>query len=611
VWSPERDPAHDVRGRLRKKVQMYRRVMAFDFDGTLAVNGDVPPEVETALEQCRASGHVLFLVTGRRYEAVTLGRLAELFSGIAWENGAVLHHTASGETYLPFGQLDSRLLKAIEEAGIPFERGLVIAATWTPHDHALWRVLSSYGGSASLEYNKGAVMALPSGATKGAGLERLLALCGLSPRNLAAFGDAENDLSMLTLAEVAIAVSDAVPAVIEIADVVATAPGPSGVLEILKTYPLAHKFLDIPLKRNRPILLGQTETGAAISLPAARLVGLNLGIFGNSGTGKSWMVGLLAEGLHHENYQVLLIDPEGDFRGLRVLPRFVSVNGDRATLPSPAAVVSLIEEGSVSMVLDLSQYPVALRSQYLVELTRALCLVRERKFRPHWIVLDEAQEFVREGSEMTMLIRPMLETGGWAFVSYRPDRLSESVLTSLHHLLLTRLTDRAVGDCLRTHCAACNLKDVRLDHIPMGSALLCGGDVVRMRPAIRQVPHVRHLYKYLDNPLPPGKRFVFRTENAHLGVEAASLYELAHLIPTLPLASLEYHDRREDFVKWAEWTLGDAILASRLRKVTNRRYEGEALREALSQVVSTHYEEIRKLRECRREEHRTHADFLL
>jgi hydroxymethylpyrimidine pyrophosphatase-like HAD family hydrolase len=46
---------------------MYRRVMAFDFDGTLAVNGNVPAELETALEQCRDSGHVLFLVTGRRY----------------------------------------------------------------------------------------------------------------------------------------------------------------------------------------------------------------------------------------------------------------------------------------------------------------------------------------------------------------------------------------------------------------------------------------------------------------------------------------------------------------------------------------------------------------
>ncbi|MFO0700746.1 MAG: HAD-IIB family hydrolase [Nitrospira sp.] len=575
---------------------MYRRVLAFDFDGTLAVNGDVPPEVETALEQCRASGHVLFLVTGRRYETVSLGRLTELFSGIVWENGAVLHHTASGETYLPFGQLDSRLLKAIEEADIPFERGLAIAATWTPHDQALWRILSSSGSSTSIEYNKSAVMVLPPGATKGSGLERLLTLCGLSPRNLAAFGDAENDLSMLTLAEVSVAVADAVPAVIETSDVLATAPGPMGVLQILNEYPLGGKFLDIPLKRERPIPLGQTESGAAIHIPAARLAGLNLGVFGNSATGKSWMVGLIAEGLHHEDYQVLLIDPEGDFRGLRVLPRFVSITGDRTSLPPPSAVVSLIEEGGVSLVLDLSQYPVTLRSHYLAELIRALRPVRERKFRPHWIVLDEAQEFLFEGSEVSSLLHPVLNAGGWAFVSYRPDRLSGSVLASLHHLLLTRITDNVIADCLRTHCTTCNLKGASLDQTPMGSAVLCGGEVVRMRPAIRRVPHIRHLYKYLDIPLPPGKRFVFRTEKGLVGIEAASLYELCRLIPTLPLESLEYHDRRDDFVKWAESTLGDTGLASRLRKVANRRYQGEELREALEQTVSTHYEEIRRLR---------------
>ncbi len=49
-------------------------------------------------------------------------------------------------------------------------------------------------------------------------------------------------------------------------------------------------------------------------------------------------------------------------------------------------------------------------------------------------------------------------------------------------------------------------------------------------------------------------------------------------------------------MKWAEWTLGDAALASRLRKVANRRYEGEGLREAINQVVSAHYEEVRQLR---------------
>jgi hypothetical protein len=62
------------------------------------------------------------------------------------------------------------------------------------------------------------------------------------------------------------------------------------------------------------------------------------------------------------------------------------------------------------------------------------------------------------------------------------------------------------------------------------------------------------------------------------------------------MESLEYHDRREDFVKWADWTLDDGELASRLRKVANRRYQGEELRQALYQVLSTHYEELRQMR---------------
>jgi HAD superfamily hydrolase (TIGR01484 family) len=218
---------------------MYRRVMAFDFDGTLAVDGVVPRELECALGQCRAAGYALFLVTGRRFETVPLGRLGDLFTGVVWENGAVLVHTGTREVYLPFGQLDERLMKALKDAEIPLERGLAIAATWVPHDQEVWRVLSTHGGGAAVEYNKGAVMVLPSGSAKGAGLERLLTICGFSAHNLVAFGDAENDVSMLRLAEVGVAVGDAVPAIREMADVVASRPGPAGVLEILDRYPLA------------------------------------------------------------------------------------------------------------------------------------------------------------------------------------------------------------------------------------------------------------------------------------------------------------------------------------------------------------------------------------
>jgi hypothetical protein len=52
-----------------------------------------------------------------------------------------------------------------------------------------------------------------------------------------------------------------------------------------------------PLQHARPISLGQGEAGTLVSIPAAALAGL------------------LAKGMHQAGYQVLMINPEGDYRG--------------------------------------------------------------------------------------------------------------------------------------------------------------------------------------------------------------------------------------------------------------------------------------------------------
>ncbi len=69
---------------------MYRRVLAFDYDGTLAENGIVPHSLQLGLERLQREGFALFLVTGRQYETIKLGQWSQVFSGIAGENGAVL-----------------------------------------------------------------------------------------------------------------------------------------------------------------------------------------------------------------------------------------------------------------------------------------------------------------------------------------------------------------------------------------------------------------------------------------------------------------------------------------------------------------------------------------
>jgi len=572
---------------------VYRRILAFDFDGALADKGTVPLALQTALEHLCTAGYALFMVTGRQVESIDLGPLRNVFAGIVWENGAVLHHTATDELYLPFGRIDPYLVEALEAAGVPLEHGRAIVFTHAPYDETVWPVLNEWGGDAVVVHDKGTVRILPPGTAKGTGLERLLRLCGFSPCNLVCFGDGESDLSLLQLGEVGVAVADAVPSLKQVADLVTTQPGPTGVLEALETYWLGSGTRDATIvqRHERQIPLGEDETGLSVSLPAVALTDGNLGVFGDSGSGKSWVAGLLAEGMHHAGYQVLLIDPEGDFRGMRALPGIVALEVTSNAIPPPGMIIRLLEAVTVSVVLDLSAYPLALHDLYVADLLRALHPLKERKFRPHWIVIEEAQYYLSPGDNtiLTALL-PMLEGGGWAVVSYRPDRLAKGVLQVLDHCILTRLRQ---PEAVQAVCQTFDhTPQVSLADIPRGHAWLCGNSVVRLCPSARRVPHVRHLYKYLDTPLPKHKRFYFRSKKSFLNLEAASLFEFLQCLRDLPMESLLYHHARGDFAAWAEGALGDRVLADHLHKLAQRALEGELLREALLQRVAEHYEEL-------------------
>lgn len=574
---------------------MHRRVLAFDFDGTLAENGIVAPELQQTLERLQMCGYALFLVTGRQFESVELGLLREMFVGIVWENGAVLHHTTTGEVYLPFGQVNPDLVEALTAAGVPLERGRAIVSTWEPHGETVWRIVQEWGGDAVVVNNKGAVMILPAGAAKGSGLERLLWICGFSPRNLVSFGDGENDLSLLALGELGVTVADAVLPLKALADIVSAQPGPAGILEVLKTYWLRDKRPNVFGRREREIPLGVNEANLPLTIPGSVLAGSNLGVFGNSGSGKSWVTGLLAEGMHHAGYQTLLIDPEGDFRGLRIIPGIVAVEGNHKTLPSTAFVIALLETVSTSIVLDLCSYPVDLRESYIADLLSSLHVLRERKFRPHWIVLEEAQYFLSSNdSAVLAALLPMLGGGGWTFVSYRPDWLVKPVLNALNQCLVTPLSESKAVHTIKALDETLS-EDVMLG-MTRGQVWLRGQGLVRLVSSARRVPHVRHLYKYIDSPLPEHKRFRFRDDAGFLGIEAASLFDFLRLLPTLPIESLMYHNPRGDFAAWAENVLGMTNLALHLSKLAHRPLEGEALRDALSQRVAVHYAEVQALR---------------
>lgn len=79
---------------------------------------------------------------------------------------------------------------------------------------------------------------LPPGSSKGAGVRHLLGLLGVAPAETLALGDAENDLEMIELAGIGVAVSNAHPKLKAISDYIAPSNDENGVAEAIRRFAL-------------------------------------------------------------------------------------------------------------------------------------------------------------------------------------------------------------------------------------------------------------------------------------------------------------------------------------------------------------------------------------
>ncbi|HEX9926134.1 MAG TPA: DUF5752 family protein [Anaerolineae bacterium] len=589
---------------------MHLTVLACDLDGTLAEHDRVAPETWQALRQAKAAGLTLMLVTGRRLDSFNdNGLFAELCEAIVAENGAVVYFPRRDTVALPFGQLATSLWQRLKNMDIPLERGTAIVATHAPHDQAILDLLREVGGGATIEYNRGAVMVLPPGATKGTGLHYALHELGYSPHNVVACGDAENDRSLFEMVELAAAVANAAPEVQALADVVLSRPNGAGVRSLIKTILLGRLPAHLP-RPERRLLLGYSAEDVPIHLDPFALVDGNLGIFGASISGKSWLGGLLAEEMLKQGYQLCIIDPEGDYRGLRTFPHSLVLGGPGVQLPSVIDVVTFAEYSSVNLVIDLSGYDSPDKTIYVTDLLRALRSLRARRGRPHWFLIDEVQNFSSTTShELTNLLLQMMVDGGISLVSFRPSLIDPFLLKGLDHWLITRLSlpeeIETIAPFLTEHLTGSELVD-RLPNLPLGQAYLSFNDarwsltpqkgVISFRSGPRAVPHIRHLHKYLKAPLPEAKRFFFHDpNNASFEQTAASLWEFREALEQVPQKSLQYHLQREDFERWLKKTLHDEELTRRISKIRRRNLSNSALRQALLEVVTDRYEELDNL----------------
>jgi len=543
------------------------RVLALDYDGTIAVDGRLDPEVRGAIEELRARGLMVVLVTGRILSELRalLGGL-RLFDAVVAENGAVTTFPGVGRSVRHAPRHSPALLEALRARGLEARAGASVVELDAAAAHVALDVVRELELPLTLHFNRGRLMVLPPAVSKATGLREALRALRLSAHNALGIGDAENDHELLATCEIGAAVAWGSAALCAAADVVVPGAGPPAVADYLRSVASGSRILSPPVAR-RHLVLGRDERGGLVSLA---LRGRNVLIVGDPCTGKSWVAGLLCEQLVLQGYCVCLLDPEGDYAALERLPGVVLLGGDEPP-PSLGELARTLRHADVSVIVDLTRLKPPHKRAYVVRALRMLTELRRRTGLPHRIVVDEAHYFLDDPNEAARLDPELL---GYTLITYRASGLHESLLAASECVIVTRLTDE--GEARLLHAVRNGSEDLEhwrrtLAGLDLDEACLLPGSeesrgaLRRFHLAPRMTHHVRHRHKYLDVPVASELAFRFVHDDGSVGPVARSLQELVDALMAIPGARIGGHVRRGDFSRWIEDVFRDGTLAERVR----------------------------------------------
>ena len=571
------------------------KALACDSNGTLASEDRLGPDALATLAKAREAGLRLILVTGRTFfELTRVCECLDLFDGVVAENGGVLYVPATAMIRALAPPPPPRFLAELDRRGVGYQLGRVVVGTARSEEAAVRAALAEAGVQLEFVPNRAALMVLPAGISKGAGVRQMLPALGLSfherarPRRR---GERPRSLRRLRLGgcPAGRARADArAPTGLSRARTARPSPGASSV-------PPA--FLPLDRSARQRIALGWTAvTAAPVSLLAR---GINVLIHGDPLSGKSWLAGALVERLHERRYALCVIDPEGEYGGLARLAR-----SDPGRSPGRGrrrrGVPPLQRDPAACVVIDLSTLGHGEKVRLIERSFRAVREMRRRFGVPHWVVLDEVhyslhQEGVAERALAT-------EDRGFCLVTYKPSWVRPSVMRAVDVVILARTTASHELAFLRSLLAEGGGAGggrvlSALAALPRGELLVIQKDgtgawaPLTFTATPRATAHVRHLKKYADFPVRAEHAFQFREPGGRWVARADSLNGFRRSVAAADGAVLASHAGRNDFSRWVRDVFADPELAAQLRKAERRWSRGEIpdLRRVIDDLIAARY----------------------
>lgn len=546
-------------------------VLALDYDGTIARDGVLDPEVRSAIADVRSHGIPVVIVTGRILaELEQVAGDLHFVDAVVGENGAVMWF-ANGHTRQLAYPTSIRFLQELERRGLDFKAGQCVVELDASAAHQALAVIRELELPLVLVFNRGRLMVLPQAVSKGVGLKEALTTMRLSVHNAIAIGDAENDHDLLAASEFGVAVSWGSRLLQQAADEVLHGDGPTAVAAYIRE---AASNLRLPPERlgQHRMALGTAEDGRELTFP---IRGLNMLVCGDPRSGKSWVTGLTCEQLILQGYSVCVIDPEGDYRTLETLPGVVVFGGEDPP-PELPDLARVLRHPDMSVVIDLSHANYHEKMNYMKSLLPMLAAIRRATGLPHRIVIDEAHYFLHEPNVGDLLD---LTLGAYTLVTYRVADLHPDLRSAIECVVVKRTTEprenHALMQMLQSRgwrpAAMPNLASLGMEEAVLLSGIQeKAGQCLKFTLYPRLTSHVRHKAKYLDVQLLPEQGFCFTDAGVTISGPARTLKDFLALLELATPAVQAGHALRGDFSRWIAEVFHDHALASEIRKVEHR-----------------------------------------
>jgi hydroxymethylpyrimidine pyrophosphatase-like HAD family hydrolase/energy-coupling factor transporter ATP-binding protein EcfA2 len=531
-----------------------------DYDGTIARDGQVAASTIAAFKRVSASGRKLILNTGRE-----LKDLLEVFPDVAVfdrvvaENGGLLYRPGARDQKVLADPPPREFIEELERRGVqPLSVGNCIVSTWHPNETIVLDVIRTLGLGLQVTFNKGAVMILPSGVNKGSGLLVALEELKLSAHNVVGVGDAENDHAFMGLSECSVAVANALDALKDRVDFVTEGSRGAGVEELIDRM-LSDDLRSLAPRLSRhQIILAHTENGEEVRVDP---YGSQLLIAGPSGSGKSTTVSAIVERLLEKQYQICVIDPEGDYDDVE---QVVTLGGpDR--VPGLSEIQEVLNTEKQSLSINLLGIALADRPAFFQTLLSRLQESRSQTGRPHWIIIDEAHHLLPAGLDSAGLTTPK-ELVNFALVTVHPDHVSQAVLSQVNGVIAVGPDPRSVFTQFNLGAGE-HLDLARLSGSPKSPNQVVvwqsfnsqGPVAATIEPAKTELR--RHRRKYASGELGEDKSFYFRGPDGKLNLRAQNMNMFAQLAEGVDSETWTYHLRNSDYSRWLRESVKDQAIA--------------------------------------------------